>query len=117
MSEVVTIRQGDFGRVFIRPIVVDENDAGIDLSTATSIAFSVRLPKGGRYSRTSPDLVFASGIYGAGDGTDGALEYALKQGDSDQIGRHHWEVEVVWPDGQITTESGAFDVVERKAAA
>lgn len=98
MACMQEIRLGDVGTA-IRGTIRDEDDAIVNISSATTKLFYLRKPSGTIVSKTA---VFTT------DGTDGKMQYVLQSGDIDTVGR--WEVEayVVLSTGEWYSDNAEF---------
>lgn len=92
----------DWGTVF-EVTLVDENDAAIDVSLATTQEIRFRKPDGVMDVQTS---VFTT------DGTDGKIEYTTVAGDLDVAGRWSIQGHVILPTGDWQSAIGEFHVRE-----
>lgn len=104
MAEVYN---GDIGTIFRATL---SDDAGVvDLSTTTSKAIILFDPAG---NSTSHPAVFLDG--GAGDGTDGIMEYTTVAGDLDLGGQWVWEAQIAFGGGtqRWASDNNSFQIFE-----
>lgn len=97
----MAVQQGDFGLVSIDTNVLNPDGSARDISASTARTIRVVRPDGSTFSAATAFL---------SDGTDGALTYVLASGDITIFGLYQWDVELVFPTGQLTTQRGRFTV-------
>lgn len=92
------IKQDDTRPVYVVPLVENfgtTNDP-IDLSTATSVQFFMRLQ-----GDTGPPKVDAAAV--VTDDVNGEVTYTWVAGDTDTVGTFEAEFQITWADGGIQT--------------
>ncbi len=94
------IRLNDVGTLF-KATIVDENDAIVDISSATIMEFIFLKP-----NKTT--LTTTATLYT--DGTDGIMKYATVAGDIDQSGSFKVQGHVVLSTGEWRTSILSFQV-------
>ena len=92
----------DWGTKF-QVTLVDQNDAVIDISAATTSELRFRKPDGALETKPATQ---------PGGGTDGVLEYETVNGDLDTAGRWTIQAHVVLPTGDWSSSIGEFHVRE-----
>lgn len=95
-----TIKQNDqrpFFTVILKDDFGEETEAVVDLTTATSVTFSMRVAGGGavKVNKQAADI--------APDPTTGEVTYEWDATDLDTVGEYEAEVEVTWNDGKVET--------------
>ena len=73
-----------------------DGNGPMDVSTATAVTLNL-------YTAADVAIVSGGSCTFTSDGTDGLVEYAFVAGDTDTLGRHNFEIDVVWPGGRRTT--------------
>jgi hypothetical protein len=102
-----TIYVGDIGTIFrvTATECVAGTDSAVDISGATSLAFTFQKPDGTTLGKADPDVALTT------DGTDGKVEYASISGDLDQDGVWKLQARFVLSGGQeFATTIATFDV-------
>jgi len=94
------IHVDNVGTVF-RSEVLNQDDAIIDLSAATTLEMRFRKPDRSFFVRTA--------VYTT-DGTDGQIQYASVASDLDAAGTWHRQSRVIIPAGEFWTEVISFEV-------
>jgi hypothetical protein len=94
------IHVGDIGTRFTATIV-DENDAAVDVSAATTLAMFFKKPDGTTVTKTPAPVT---------TGADGRVRYTSLANDLDQAGKWQVQGKAVLPDGTWHTEVHAFMV-------
>lgn len=96
------IRLGDIG-VSLRITVKDQDDAVVDLSSAT-VSFLVEKPGGSIATFTASNVT---------DGTDGLVEYITESGDIDEVGIWTLQVKVVIGSTTYRSTENKFRVMRK----
>jgi BppU N-terminal domain len=104
-----SIKQGDRRPVFV--VVLKDNfgepgEAIVNLTTATSAAFNMRLASGGAVKINAQPATISNAA-------GGEVTYSWAAQDTDTVGNYEAEVEITWNDGKKETfpNVGYWDVV------
>jgi hypothetical protein len=100
MADEIKAHVGDVGLVF-KATVKDENEAVVDISSATTLQIKLGDPFGTMTAKTAS-------LYS--DGTDGILKYATVAGDLAYAGRWMAQGYVVTPTRTFHTSKKIFEV-------
>ena len=100
------IHVGDIGTVFV--VTIKEGTTAVDISNALQRILYIQ--RKDRTMITINPASFASGDYGAGDGTDGKLMYTSVLGDLTIKGTYKIQAKVEMPNGQWYSSIASFDV-------
>lgn len=97
----VQLHVGDYGTAL--RLTVSEDGTAVDVSAATTKQIKLRTPEGRVLTKTASFVT---------DGSDGAMQYTLQQGDLDAPGLWRWQGYLAGVGGWTghTSEGEPFDV-------
>ena len=93
------IQEGDIGTKLL--VTITDNDAIVNISSATSLSIFIKKPDGSILTRTGTRQT---------DGTDGKMYYATVSGDIDTAGSYKLQGHVTLSNGSFYTSTVTFKV-------
>jgi hypothetical protein len=98
---MTTLHVGDYGATL--EMTIEEDDAAVDISGATTIQIKLKAPDGRLLNKTATL---------SSDGSDGKMNYTLQQGDLSVPGKWRWQGYLAGVGGWTghTSEGQPFDV-------